>query len=479
MVLFAFATSDMLYSYFIQTENSRGILSPAREDVADILEAKAIEIATKRGVDQSLYRSSSNIDRFRVERIEQLEDIASKFNGEMTDDIGKQWNRQFIQQLETGELPNYMKAVLSGYKDSCMTFDSYDGSIFPIYRYTANCSLPNSTLTFNDFGWTGSDVKLIKPQNTIRIGFVGGSTTQKVSGCDYSYSDYVGVFLNNWAVEQGLDIRFETINTGRVALRSMDFASIVKHELIPVAPDLVIYYEGRNQFSMQDLVGYNHYDSGHQSLLYRAFSKSIWLQLVGKKLLKNILHYFEAIKPDASVTLHNSVNEANPNIYNQNLPVSLPQIIEDLDSIRLSLKQINSQFIMCSFSMLANDSLFENYFENASIYTYWNHDYCGVRLSEIERLSKLENKVFRNYADVHDTYFVDVATDLLSAPEAFIDGIHLSCDGTKLHGWSVFTQLLPMIEEQIKLGQLPCAQQQYQPAHPFINSSWKMMPVPK
>jgi hypothetical protein len=477
IIVLAFVGSDILYNLFF-AKNGSEILGSENPYAKSVIASKAYQIADERKVSKGIYDSEYELDKYRLNRIPELEVIAARFKGQKTDDIGKQWNQEFIHQLKTGQLPSYRKVVLSGYTDSCLTFKSYDGSMFPVYRYMANCQIPNSTAAFNDFGWSGSNINFIKPPNTIRIAFIGGSTTQKISGCDYSYSDYVEAFLNSWAKTENPDIRFETINTGRVAQRSMDFASIVKHELLPMEPDFVIYYEGRNQFSLQDLVGYNHYDSSYQPFLYKLFSRSIWLKIAARVLGFNLLRTIESTKQDVDIKLDESIDEDSPEVYNLRLPINLPQIVQDLDVMRDELDSINSQFVLCSFCMILNDTLFNNALENASIYSYWSHDYCGIPLKEIERLYNLENAVFETYAQIHKTHFIDVASDLLGTPEAFIDGIHLSCHGTKLHGWSVFSQLLPIISEQIESGQLPRPSSQTDTVHPFITPEWELMPVP-
>jgi hypothetical protein len=55
---------------------------------------------------------------------------------------------------------------------------------------------------------------------TIRIVFVGASTTISKHTFPYSYPEFV--WLNLWAADHKLDIRFEAMNAGRESVQSID-----------------------------------------------------------------------------------------------------------------------------------------------------------------------------------------------------------------------------------------------------------------
>ncbi len=165
------------------------------------------------------------------------------------------------------------------------------------------------------------------------------------------------------------------------------------------------------------------------------------------------------------------IDEFNPNIHSPNLPVGLSQIVKDLDSINHYLNKNNVTLILSSFPMLAEDSLFENGLKYASVYSYWIHDFGKVPLSVIRRFNKFENLVLKKYAIANNVEFINIAEDLTKVPPAFIDGVHLSSDGLKLHAWSVFTQILPLIEKQISLNYLPQNRKQKDAFHPYISNS--------
>lgn len=470
--------SDVVYRRFVLHLQGPVITSSVNASINSIITDAAKGISWNSGVPFDIYKTVPLKYGFRILNQSRYDRIAAKFNGGMTDDIGKQWNGNFFKSVFQNPTFGYYETMVSGYSDSCPTYTPYDSTIFPVYRYASNCSIPESNLCFNDFGWTGSDISFVKPEKTIRIAFLGGSTTQRSSECEFDYTDHVRGFLQEWATKEGVDVNFETINTGRVALRSMDFEAITKYELVPVEPDICVYYEGRNQFGLQELVGYNHYDPSNSPTLFRLFGNSAWLQIAAKACKMNLLKAIEDSKPQTRININAVVKTENPDPYNPNLPISLPQIVSDLDKIRTHLSAINSELVLCSFAMIVNDSLFQDGLHNASIYSYWIHDYGNVLLKDIEALNRLENDVFKRYSEKHNIPFFDVAADLKKTPEAFKDGIHLSCEGMKLHGWSVFTQLLPLIKQKLERGELPKQTEQKETTHPFLKDEWNLAKMP-
>src|SRR5262249_28152724 len=90
--------------------------------------------------------------------------------------------------------------------------------------------------------------------NTVRIVFVGASTTISSHHMPHSYPEFIGHWLDLWVRERGLKVRIETLNAGRESIGSPSIAAIVRQEALPLQPDLVVYYEGANQFDIESTV---------------------------------------------------------------------------------------------------------------------------------------------------------------------------------------------------------------------------------
>ena len=82
----------------------------------------------------------------------------------------------------------------------------------------------------------------------LRIAFLGASTTLGSPRYAWSYPEHVGAWLNTWARQTGKAITFEIANTGRFGAKSADIAGIAEEEVTAFAPDILVYYEGHNDF---------------------------------------------------------------------------------------------------------------------------------------------------------------------------------------------------------------------------------------
>jgi hypothetical protein len=88
----------------------------------------------------------------------------------------------------------------------------------------------------------------------VRIAFIGASTTVGNHFYPYSYPEFIGNWLNLWSAQRKLDLKFEVLNAGRESITSTDNVNIVREEVLPLKPDLLVYYEGANQFQLGSLV---------------------------------------------------------------------------------------------------------------------------------------------------------------------------------------------------------------------------------
>ncbi len=386
------------------------------------------------------------------------------------------WNRNFIESLFCGEKfnGNYTKKQIDGY-EFLYLFEPYDSSIFPIYRFmTDSRNSETGTLRFNDFGWGGDAISFVKPENAIRIAFLGASTTQQVNGCDFAYPDYVGHWLNEWAARKGLDVRFEVINAGRAGLKPPDFAAIMKYEIAPAAPDVTVYYEGRNHIVPAEIACACRNDAVEW---YDRLRKYALLRRLAGLVQYDILGYIEKLKPEKNLRIPAGMPVDRPDISSCRLMLNLPSVLTDMDSVRAANERIGSALVIGSFAMLTHEAVLSEGLKYASVYSYWMDQLGPLRMEEITLLCEYQNRVFKSYCENRNVKFIDVATDLMRQPAAFLDGIHLNCPGMKYHAWIVFLEILPFIEEKIANGELPRKTLQLS-SHPFITNAFERVALP-
>ncbi len=275
ILFFCFILSEILYRFLFIGSFRPILYSKPNENAHILIDKQAKLIAQQRKISEDLYYNNPVSRIYDTTNAVLTQNLLHSFEGLMIDDLAKEWNRNFYDELFVKNIKDYRKVVFKGYDGWCYSFSGYDSTSHPFYRYIPNTTIQGSKLKFNDFGFTGNNIKFIKPENTIRIAFVGGSTTQQMPYNDFSYPDYIEIWLDKWAENNSLNIDFEVINTGRVAQQSMDFFATIKYELLPLFPDIVIYYEGRNQFNMAELVGFDHDKFRYKPPSYLIFAYSM------------------------------------------------------------------------------------------------------------------------------------------------------------------------------------------------------------
>ena len=165
--------------------------------------------------------------------------------------VVKEWNKSFlIDLIKRGDKST---KIFLRFPPETVLFEACENNPHPRYRFPQSVTTPGGLVT-NKFGWRGYELDLNKPANTIRISFLGASTTIGLHDAPYSYPEFVGYWLNIWAKKNHYNVNFEIMNTGREGNGSTDIAAIFKQEVAPLEPDISIYYEGSNQFQYSPLL---------------------------------------------------------------------------------------------------------------------------------------------------------------------------------------------------------------------------------
>jgi hypothetical protein len=375
-------------------------------------------------------------------------------------DMFKAWNAAFV-----GDPCKHI--YLHAAPGRLFVFDTPDGAMNPIYRFLPDATTPVGLVT-NAFGWRGPPVPFKRSPHTVRIVFVGASTTVSNHTYPYSYPEFIGHWLDLWAAARKLDVRFEVLNAGRESVKSTDIEAIVREEVAPLHPDLVVYYEGANQFELSTVVKNMPKEAPPrassatpQGLFARTlrdlaydFALARRLQaLVGAREVPADGH--EWPKPGYEVTWPAGLDESDPDLGRPDLPVHLGTILGDLDRIRTDLAAVDSEFVMSSFKWLAKDGLVLDPIRHKDILEDLNIVHFPFRYRDLERLADFQNRVLAKYAATHGLTFFDVARDMPSDPDLFTDAIHDTYPGVRLRAWIVLQKLLPLIEQRLASGAWP------------------------
>ena len=368
------------------------------------------------------------------------------------------WNRRYVEANSCAP-----GSTFQNYPDKILVFDPPSANAHPIYRFPGNATTTAGLVT-NQFGLRGPPLTLAKPPKTVRIAFVGASTTVNSHNFPFSYPERVTYWLNRFAEANHFDVRFEVLNAGREGINSEDIPAIVRYELLPLDPDMTVYYEGSNQFPTANLLVSPHISPRHDidprdPIVQHKVPALIRAHLAMGNLLDRALNGFSTIgepqKPRYRLQWPSAVDERNPEVDSPYLPLQLTTIVRNLDSIRNSMASVGGQLVLCSFEWLVKDGMPLSPSRHQFIYEQLNTVLWPLRYSDIRRLADFQNRVFRRYASARDIPFVDVASLLPQDPSLFSDAIHMTDTGERVKAWIVFQQLAPLIRREIESGRLP------------------------
>jgi len=372
-------------------------------------------------------------------------------------DMFKAWNSVFAGDLCQHSLLAHMPSR------KVYLYDPSDGTQRPQYRYMPNATTPIGLVT-NEIGWRGPPLRARKA-NTVRIVFIGASTTADSHDLPFSYPEMIDHWLREWAASKTLDLDVQALNAGREGVISTDIAEIVRTEVAPMRPDLVVYYEGANQFSLLAMTQGVGPASGKRSTLplaertwlsrladYSSLARRVQsaLNLVGERSSGK-----EAEKPPYTLEWPRSVSEADPDLADSSLPINLGTILHDLDDMRSVLREIDAELAVSSFKWLVKDGMVVDPLQGRNIWNMLNITYWPWRYRDMERLAAFQNRVFEKYAGEHHLPFIDVAHDMPFDPDLFSDAIHNTAAGVRVRAWVVFQRLVPIIEDRLKRGVWP------------------------
>ncbi len=414
--------------------------------------ADAVPIA--RGVERRWYEDNPP----PIERLPIPPAVQARLDRYPTDQIGAValWNLEYLRREICGGRAHGSVATLSDF----YVFESADHGPYPTYRHMPHLS-PPGVFVSNAFGWRGPDLTTKKPSNTIRIAFVGASTTSDDYSFPFSHPELIGRWLDLWAEAGGLPYRFEVINTGRTGIDSSSIAAIVRLELRSADPDLVIYYEGANDFEPLKELNFRRIPARPQSTfrqrtraeaysaIVRRAEDAVWLIRGGEGS--------EPKKSGYRVIWPVGVDERNPDVTSRQLPMDLDRVVANLDAMRTSLAEAGSEFAMSSFIWMVFDGMRLDLSRHLTLYRYLNDTFWPVPYAHMRRMADFQNRVFRNYATRYGLAFFEIAEPFPRDPDLFSDAIHMTPDGLRLQAWIYFQQLVPLIESRLASRRWPRA----------------------
>ncbi len=437
---------------------------PSSRDTADLRYLPRVPLAP--GVDAAWYPLNPSPHQpipmtpaisARYEHYKTLDPIASFFA----------WNRVGLGEAlcspETA--PSY------GIYDDFYVFDPPGGSPLPLYRLLPHIQPPGWFPT-GQFGWRGPDVALNKPAGTIRIAFLGSSKTIDPFGSPFSHIEYIGEWLSLWLRARNPNLRIEVVNAARTGIDEKAIAAILRDEVLPLEPDLVID-DGGNNFgpamllpkSARVLKRPDQATGDTRPWAMDAYSAiSRHLHVAAIKLAHR--DGSEPVKPRTAIEWPAGVDELHPDVTQQPLPMGVDELFRYYDGMRTALAAQGGQLALPSWIFMARDGLTLDLSRDLMLFNSLNWTYYPLTYAQLRRAADFYNRAFRAYAEHHGLLFLDVADGWPLDPELFGDTAHMTPQGLRLEAWSYLQMIVGWLGPRIDSGALPRPMQHPRDRHP-------------
>jgi len=242
----------------------------------------------------------------------------------------------------------------------------------------------------------------------------------------------------------------------------------VREEVLPLRPDLVVFYEGALRFDLSSMVANSKELKTMPRPEYEASAGRATEIAQQSSLAAHVLSALgaaglstgrvgEAPKPEYELVWPAGLDEKTPDIRRQDLPANLSPIVRDLDEMRSTLAAVGSEFAVSSFAWLVYDGLSVDPIQGRYIWVTNNQTYWPWRYRDIRRVVDFENRAYAEFARIHGLPFLDVAGLVPLESSLYADGVHMTQSGVRVKAWAFFRELLPIIESRLSSRQWPRA----------------------
>jgi hypothetical protein len=223
-------------------------------------------------------------------------------------------------------------SAASNVRDPMMTYDVASGLNVPTPGYEVRGDKVN--IKINTLGFRGDEISREKPANTIRIATLGASTTfcAETSGNHRTWP---------YRLQERLQaahphVTIQVINAGVAGYVASDSLRNLRHRVMPLKPDLVIYYEANNEIVR---------DTRELAVREGIAEKPAPARIAGTLSRYSLL--FDLLYKNA-VILAGGRGDSGRNI--DQVPLSLPdRFIGVLDEMRQELARQNIPFVLSTF----------------------------------------------------------------------------------------------------------------------------------
>jgi len=424
------------------------------------------------GVDASWYEQ----DPPAIPRIPMTPEVTARLNANNRNSYNAfmVWNPAFVRTRVCSAAAADRVNVFGDLREFLM-YDAPADQPYPSYRHMPRVS-PPGWFVVNSFGWRGPDLAATRPPRTIRIAFVGASTTVDPYYLPFSHIELVGHWLNEWAAARNLPYRFEVINAARTGIDSYSIREIVRQEVLSVDPDLVVYYEGSNDFAPGKALKLPETLPAAPKETFRSRGKSEEYSALAVRVFDLALKLtgrggFEPWKPRYPFKWVDGIAEDAPDISKPKLPMDQQVIVNNLEAAQSAAASNGTELAIASFVWMVYPGMRLDMTRHLVLYRYLNQTYFPATYAHMRRTADFQNRVFLAFTRAHGLTYLPMAEAFPPDPDLFGDAIHMTERGLRLQAWIYLQQLIPIIQSRIDAHRWPKA-----PATTPVSAVWASQP---
>ena len=303
-------------------------------------------------------------------------------------------------------------------------FASPDASDQPPYR-----TVPRGwarTDYSNNFGFRGPDIIPRKSGRVVRVAFLAASVA--ADGWPSAFRNMSCIICDNGLAQ--IDSMLISIWSTRRAPASTStyFVQIMRYEVAPLHPDIVISYDGgeylragvdrkRRRWQKRLLetqrVGRCQY---HPLMQYSAFLSRLY-QLSGIRKRQ------ETLKP--AHTLNFDLTQQDVDLDREDLPFSLHEQIAAIRDAANTTRSVGGEFFLTSYVGMVGDRIRLDPVRHKGLLDVLNDRYFPMTYHEIRQSLDFENAAYRKLAQTEHYSFIDIDRYFPQDPDLFGDELHL------------------------------------------------------
>jgi lysophospholipase L1-like esterase len=274
-----------------------------------------------------------------------------------------------------------------------------------------------NTVTINSLGFRGEEISREKPPHTIRIACVGASTTfcTGVTRDEAAWPHRLEEALRRRHPE----VQFQVINAGVPGYTVHEGLTNLRRRVLPLQPDLVIYYEAANQLALdsRNLAkrrGLIAPDEAHVSPVVRTLSEYSLL--------------FDLVYKNAKIAFSQGRGPAGKL---DSLPGDLPKsFLEQIDHMHKELKERGVPLVLSTFVVkFRRDQDRDSQVKNADVAFYYMP---WMSIDTLLDGIDIYDRAVIDYAHSHGAPVVEESGSIPADAKHFVDCFHLSDEGCAL-----------------------------------------------